>query len=132
MFNWRRNEHMSRRHLTADEPGCTWEYGWDPQRQTFYAQLLAGEEPARRELAHFGTRAREIGTPDVLMYLMGMRLPAERLAVLEADRLTDSDEVEARPAPDPGARRALLTGRRGTGPMRQGAPRMGMASVQQR
>ncbi|MEA2615373.1 MAG: hypothetical protein QOE72_1156 [Chloroflexota bacterium] len=123
---------MSRRHLTADEPGCTWEYGWDPQRQTFYAQLLAGEEPVQRELAHFGTRVREIGSPDLLMYLMGMRLPAERLAVLEADRLTDSDEVEARPAPRSGAPRALLTGRRDTGPVRRGAPRLGMASVSQR
>lgn len=123
---------MSRRHLAADEPGCTWEYGWDPQRQTFYAQLLAGEEPVQRLLAHFGTRVREIGSPDILMYLMGMRLPAERLAVLEADRLTDSDEVEARPAPGRGAPRALLAGRRGTAPMRQGAPRLGMASVQHR
>jgi hypothetical protein len=123
---------MSRRHLTADEPGCTWEYGWDPQRQTYYAQLLVGEEPVQSELAHFGTRVREIGSPDVLMYLMGMRLPAERLAMLEADRLTDSDEVEARPAPGSGAQRALPAGRRGTGTMRQGARRLGMASVQQR
>jgi hypothetical protein len=83
-------------------------------------------------LAHFGTRVREIGSPDILMYLMGMRLPAERLAMLEADRLTDSDEVEGRPAPRPGVRRALLAGRRGTVPVREGAPRLGMASVQQR
>ncbi|MEA2670520.1 MAG: hypothetical protein QOG45_740, partial [Chloroflexota bacterium] len=101
---------MSRRHLTADEPGCTWEYGWDPQRQTFYAQLLAGEGPVQRELAHFGTHVCEIVSPDVLMYLMGMRLPAERLAVLEADRLTNSDEVEARPASGAGAWRGLLAG----------------------
>jgi hypothetical protein len=123
---------MSRRHLTADEPGCTWEYGWDPQRQTFYAQLLAGEAPVQRELAHFGTHVREIGSPDVLMYLMGMRLPAERLAVLEADRLTNSDEVEARPAFSPGAQRGLVAARRGTGAIRQGAPRLGMLSVPQR
>jgi hypothetical protein len=123
---------MSRRHLTADEPGCTWEYGWDPQRQTFYAQLLAGEEPVQGLLARFGTRVREIGSPDILMYLMGMRLPAERLAVLEVDRLTDSDEVEARPPPGRGAPRALLAGRRDTAPVRQGAPRLGMVSVQHR
>jgi hypothetical protein len=120
---------MSRRHLTADEPGCTWEYGWDPQRQTFYAQLLAGEGPVQRELAHFGTHVCEIVSPDVLMYLMGMRLPAERLAVLEADRLTNSDEVEARPASGAGAWRGLLAGRGSTEATRQGAPRLGMVSI---
>jgi hypothetical protein len=85
---------MSRRHVAADEPGCTWEYGWDPQRQTFFAQLLAGEEPAQRPLARFGTGVRQVGSADALMYLMGIRLSAERIAVLEQDRLTDSEEVE--------------------------------------
>ena len=86
---------MSRRHVSADEPGWTWEYGWDPSRGTYYARLLAGEGPARRELAHFGSRVGEVRTSDALMYLMGVRLPAERIAVLEHDRLTDSEEVEA-------------------------------------
>ena len=83
----------------------TWEYGWDPARGTFYARLLAGEGAARRELAHFGSRVGEIRTSDSLMYLMGVRLPADRIAVLEHDRLTDSEEVEARPAPSPRASR---------------------------
>ncbi|MGH7748419.1 MAG: hypothetical protein ACREQ5_27230 [Candidatus Dormibacteria bacterium] len=87
---------MSRRHVSADEPGCTWEYGWDPQRETFFARLLAGGDPESPELAGFGTRVREIGSPDALMYLMGIRLPAERVAMLEEDRSTDSEEVEGR------------------------------------
>jgi hypothetical protein len=85
---------MSRRSVSADEPGWIWEYGWDPARGTFYARLLAGEGAARRELAHFGSRVGEIRTSDALMYLMGVRLPADRIAVLERDRLTDSEEVE--------------------------------------
>jgi hypothetical protein len=88
---------MSRRHVSADEPGCTWEYGWDPEQQTFFARLVAGEDPGRCELARFGTRAGEIGSTDALMYLMGMRLPTEQLAALEHDRLTDSEVVEAVP-----------------------------------
>ncbi|HEY2706357.1 MAG TPA: hypothetical protein VGL20_21955 [Candidatus Dormibacteraeota bacterium] len=123
---------MSRRHLTAEEPGCIWEYGWDPQRQTFYARLLAGEEPVEQELARFGTRVREIRSVDVLMYLIGMRLPAPRLATLEDDRLTDSDEVEPRAAAGPGAQRALLAGRRAAAPLRPGAPRLGIVSAPHR
>ncbi len=122
---------MSRRHVSADEAGCTWEYGWNPERQTFYAQLLAGEAPLQRELARFGTGVREIDSVDVLMYLMGMRLPAERVAVLEQDRLTDSEEVEARHAPSPGAQRALLAGRRGAA-VATGAPRLRLVSTQPR
>ncbi len=121
---------MSRRHLTADEPGCTWEYGWDPQRQTFHARLLAPD--VEQELARFGTRVREIRSADVLMYLMGTRLPAERLATLEDDRLTDSEEVEPRVAARRGAERALLAGCGVAGPMRQDVPRLGMVSAQQR
>ena len=86
---------MSRRHVSADEPGWTWEYGWNPSRRTFYARLLAGEGAARHELAHFGSRVGEIRTSDALMYLMGVRLPTDRIAVLEHDQLTDSEEVEA-------------------------------------
>jgi hypothetical protein len=96
---------MSRRSVSADEPGWTWEYGWDPARGTFYARLLTGEGAARRELARFGSRVGEIRTSDSLMYLMGVRLPADRIAVLEHDRLTDSEEVEApATAERPGAR----------------------------
>ncbi|HEX6493795.1 MAG TPA: hypothetical protein VF112_09805 [Candidatus Dormibacteraeota bacterium] len=85
---------MSRRRVSADEPGWTWEYGWDPARGTYYARLLPGEDMAPRELVHFGSRVGEIRTTDALMYLMGVRLPTDRIAVLERDRLTDSEEVE--------------------------------------
>lgn len=88
---------MSRRRVSADEPGCTWEYGWDPEFQTYFARLVAADDPGRCELARFGTRIGEIGSTDALMYLMGMRLPTERLEVLEHDRLTDSDDVEIAP-----------------------------------
>ncbi len=103
---------MSRRTLSADEPGCTWEYGWDPGLQTFHARLLAGLDTPPAELIRFGTRVREIESPDALMYLMGMRLPADRLAALEHDRLTDSEEVEDR-APARGAARWQLSGAAG-------------------
>lgn len=88
---------MSRRHVSADEPGCTWEYGWDPEFQTYFARLLAVDDPGRCELARFGTRTREIGSTDALMYLMGMRLPSECLEILEQDRLTDCEDVEIVP-----------------------------------
>jgi hypothetical protein len=101
---------MSRRHVAADEPGCTWQYGWDPQRQTFYAHLLGGNEPAQRELARFGTQLQQIGSIDTLMYLMGMRLSAERVAVLEHDRRTDSEEIEVRSGSRLPLRRGALSG----------------------
>jgi hypothetical protein len=84
---------MSRRHVSADEPGLTWEYGWDPTRGTFYARLRA-DEGHGRELANFGSRVGEVRSVDALMYLMGVRLPADRISALEHDRLMDSEEVE--------------------------------------
>jgi hypothetical protein len=123
---------MSRRHVSADEPGWTWEYGWDPARGTFYAQLLAGEGPVRREMAYFGSRVGEIRTADALMYLMGVRLPADRIAVLEHDRLTDSEEVEAaRSAPRCGPRQGSLPRSAPSG-ARAGAPRLVVASERAR
>jgi hypothetical protein len=99
---------MSRRHVASDEPGCTWEYGWDPQQQSFFAQLFTGDEPAQGELASFGTKVRQIGSIDTLMYLMGMRLSAEQVAVLEHDRLTDSEEVEVRSGSPLAMRRSAI------------------------
>ena len=123
---------MSRRSVSADEPGWTWEYGWDPARGTFYARLLAGEGAARRELAHFGSRVGEIRTSDALMYLMGVRLPADRIAVLEHDRLTDSEEVEVvataeRPGPWQGSR-----GRSEPRGARSGVPQLAVATERAR
>jgi hypothetical protein len=123
---------MSRRSVSADEPGWTWEYGWDPARGTFYARLLAGEGAARRELAHFGSRVGEIRTSDSLMYLMGVRLPADRISVLEHDRLTDSEEVEAlATAERPGAR-PWSGGRPEERTARPGAPRLALATERAR
>ena len=123
---------MSRRSVSADEPGWTWEYGWDPARGTFYARLLAGEGAARRELAHFGGRVGEIRTSDSLMYLMGVRLPADRIAVLEHDRLTDSEEVEAvATAERPGARQGSR-GRPEERTGRTGVPRLAVAAERAR
>ena len=45
----------------------------------------------------FGTTIGEIGSTDALMYLMGMRLPTDRLEVLEQDRITDCEDVEITP-----------------------------------
>jgi hypothetical protein len=99
---------MSRRRVSADEPGWTWEYGWDPARRTYYARLLAEEGPGRRQIAHFGAAVGEISSVDSLMYLMGVRLTPERSAVLEDDRLTDSEEVEVVATPHCGLRDATL------------------------
>ncbi|HEX3604995.1 MAG TPA: hypothetical protein VH134_03655 [Candidatus Dormibacteraeota bacterium] len=99
---------MSRRLLSADEPGCTWEYGWDPEQQTYYARLVSGEDPGGCELARFGTRAVVIDSTDALMYLMGVRLPGECVSVLEHDRLTDSREEEAPPRHRHGARAGAM------------------------
>ena len=106
---------MSRRQVSADEPGWIWEYGWDPARGTFHAQLLAGEGAGRRELARFGTRVGEVRSVDALMYLMGVRLPADRIEVLEQDRITDSEEVETEARSGP---RCGLTVRERTFPRR--------------
>ncbi|HVS44133.1 MAG TPA: hypothetical protein VMU20_17930 [Candidatus Dormibacteraeota bacterium] len=122
---------MSRRSVSADEPGWTWEYGWDPARGTFYARLLAGEGAARRELAHFGSRVGEIRTSDSLMYLMGVRLPADRIAVLEHDRLTDSEEVEALASAWPDARQGSR-GRPDERTARPGARRLAVATERAR
>ena len=123
---------MSRRSVSADEPGWTWEYGWDPARGTFYARLLAGEGALRRELAHFGSRVGEIRTSDSLMYLMGVRLPADRIAVLEHDRLTDSEEVEVVATPERPGTRHWSRGRPQERAARTGVPRLAVATERAR
>lgn len=85
---------MSRRRVPADEPGCSWDYGWDPLRQTFYAELVVTAAPAEAPLVRYGTAVREIPGVDVLMYLMGVRLSDERVAALHRDGASDSHEVD--------------------------------------
>jgi hypothetical protein len=117
---------MSRRRVSADEPGCCWEYGWDPARRTFYGELLAGCGEAESTLASYGSQVGGIDSVDALMYLMGVRLPAERVEALLHDRATDSEEIEV-PLPSPVARlRAYGADPRHPGRVRVVAPGLRM------
>jgi hypothetical protein len=109
---------MSRHHVAADEPGCSWEYGWDPELQTFYARLINEAVPQRGPMAGYGARPGAIRSVDLLMYLMGVRLSDRRIDALHRDRAGQPDEVEADLAGAAPASRSLSSGPRHRGGVR--------------
>jgi hypothetical protein len=113
---------MSRRRVPADEPGCSWDYGWDPPRQTFYAELVVTAAPAEGPLVRYGTGVREVLSVDVLMYLMGVRLSDDRVATLHRDRACDSEEVDVGGDRPPTRRRRTAAPARDHGSVRIARP----------
>jgi hypothetical protein len=113
---------MSRRRVPADEPGCSWDYGWDPLRQTFYAELVVTAAPAEAPLVRYGTQAHRITGADALMYLMGVRLSEDQVATLHGDRTSDSDEVDVGGDRPPTRRGRALTSARHRGSVRVARP----------
>jgi hypothetical protein len=113
---------MSRRRVPADEPGCSWDYGWDPVHQTFYAELVITASPEESALVRYGTRRREIPGVDLLMYLMGVRLSDDRVATLHRDRAGDSHEEDVQ-----GASRAAPSRRASAPPRHRGSVRVARA-----
>lgn len=91
---------MSRRRVSAIQPGWYWEYGWDPSLQTFFAQLLPADRDLDSPVEWYGGIRGAVPTVEDLISRMGVELSAEQIAQLEADRASQSEEVDlCLPAP---------------------------------